>query len=131
MKLELYRVKVYDAPIPHGSGALIDYVPMDLPLREATDLAVAAKRQFPKEHFRVVPADAPTTRQAVVHAVATVAKANGIAIPNPARMSSPELRLAGAYVARATNHGNRAPKPSALLDTDGQGRLVIRLGGAR
>jgi hypothetical protein len=128
----LYRVKVYDHPIPHGTGQLIDYIPKDLPHSEAVAVAVEAKARFPREHFHVRPADGPPSRDALAHAIAVVADKHGVALPcRPQSLTRSELNLAGAFVARASNHGNRSPKPAMALGVDNQGRLVVKLGGAR
>lgn len=128
--MTLYRVQYFDSPGAFILGEWQDYVPKDLPAADAIPLRDEAQRRYPKRSFRTVTAQSPT-RQDLVHAVSVVAKDHGIAIPNPARMSRPELKLAGAYVARATNHGNRRPSLNGLLGLDGQGRLVLHMGGAR
>jgi hypothetical protein len=129
--LPLYRIAVRDHPIPWNPGEDVDYLKVDLPYGEALEIAVSAAQRWPHERFTVRLADGPPKRKDIVHAIAEVAKRNGIDVPNPARMNRAELMLVGAYVARATNHGNRAPKVAGLVESDRHGRLVLRMGGAR
>jgi hypothetical protein len=132
MSIPLFRVKYWDAPIPHGGGALLDYVPVDLPYGEAKAIADSADQTFHRAHIQVRPADGPPSRDSLVHAVAAVAEQHGITLPcKTASLTRRELDLAGAYVMAATNTGNRRSRPPITLGMDNQGRLVVKLGGAR
>jgi hypothetical protein len=124
-------VQYFDRPGAFIQGDWNDYVPKDLPAAEAMELRAEAERLYGgKWEFRTVASMSPK-RNDVLHAVCVTAKKAGIKLPNLATAPMSALKLAGSYVARATNHGNRMPAVNGTLSKDRQGRLVVRMGGAR
>jgi len=124
-------VQYFDRPGAFIIGDWQDYVPKDLLAEEAMELRENAERRHGGRYaFRTVPSVNPK-RNDVLHAVCVTAKKAGIKLPNLATAPMSALKLAGSYVARATNHGNRLPAVNGTVSKDRQGRLVVRMGGAR
>jgi len=126
-----YRVQYFDIPGGFIQGDWKDYNPHDLTAAEAIELRTEAERRHGgKYEFRTITAE-PLKHTALVHAVCTVAKNVGVKLPIPCHLNKPALMLAGSFVARASNHGNRLPAPAGRLERDRKGRLIVHLGGAR
>ena len=128
---QLYRVQYFYRPGAFIQGTWKDYVPKDLPATEAMELRTEAERLHGgRFEFRIVAGQKPR-RNDILHAVVVAGRKAGMPVENAATLSKPALLMAGAYIARATNHGNRLPAPNGTLERDRHGRLVVHIGGAR